>query len=115
MPSPPPIRRLRAAHYKAFGGAFDLAVRPLTVVFGHNGAGKSALAQLPIALASGLRGQGPAGLPLDVDGLRFGSSLLDLRHGRVVADVSLGLDLSLPDGGVLSHRRRRGASRRSDA
>jgi hypothetical protein len=32
----------------------------------------------------------------------------------VVADVSLGMDLSLPAGGVLSHRRRRGASHRGD-
>jgi hypothetical protein len=82
---------LEVSAYKAFAGTVRLELRPLTVVFGNNGAGKSALVRLPLQIYPALHttaGEAP-GLPLQARGVRFGSSYLDLRHGRIPDDLSL--------------------------
>ncbi len=71
----------------------DLA--PLTLIFGHNSVGKSALVRLPLLLLRALSGQtrGSA-FPLDVDGLSFGSRFADLVHGSTLTgEVSFSLEL----------------------
>lgn len=78
--------------YKAFEEQVRLELRPLTVVFGNNGAGKSALIRLPLQLAAALRpAEGAAaGLPLAARGLSFGRSYLDLRHGGIADRLQVG-------------------------
>lgn len=77
--------------YKAFPGGdngeaeeeklqrFTLA--PLTVIFGKNSSGKSAVVRLPRLLLGGMECQDERLLPLEVRGLRYGGRFLDLVHG----------------------------------
>ncbi|MBL8615750.1 MAG: AAA family ATPase [Deltaproteobacteria bacterium] len=90
-----PLSQLRIRAYKAFAGAVALDLRPLTIVFGYNGAGKSAVCTLPAAISAGLRGEGPPGLPLVVGPHRLGASHLDLRHGRTLQDFEVGISQPL--------------------
>ncbi len=94
MQTPPSLRleRIRGANYKAFQRSFELELAPLTVIFGRNGSGKTALLRLPLVLASALTGGDSPGLPLSVRGLRLGDSLASLVHGGVVDRYELAVD-----------------------
>ncbi len=111
-----------AASYKPFVDQETLPVAPLTVVFGANGAGKSALCRLPVAVAAALRAdaKAPAGLPLRVDHLSFGSSFASMRHGDdspsftvalrlgdAEASTSLSVTIGPTEGVRASHPRQR--------
>lgn len=77
--------------YKAFPGGdpgadhdeewqrLDLA--PLTLVFGKNNSGKSAVVRLPRLLLGGLACRDERILPLEDRGLRFGDRFVDIVHG----------------------------------
>lgn len=71
-------------NYKAFQGPFEFEVAPLNVVFGRNGAGKTALLRLPLAITAALAGGEAAGLPLRVRNVALGNSLLSFVHGGVI-------------------------------
>lgn len=94
------IREIEARHYKAFHDTVKLELAPLTVVFGRNGSGKSAIARLPLLLAAALRGESGAapGFPLSTRGLRFGSSLRSFRHGGNADTVDIRVLLEFPSG-----------------
>lgn len=90
------FQRLWGRGYKPFGGSFELPLAPLTVVFGRNGSGKSALVRLPALLVEAQRispGDRP-GLPAQARGMSFGTTLQDFRHGRVADEFDLGFELS---------------------
>ncbi len=99
MSRPLSLRAIQVSSYKAFPGTEELILAPLTILFGRNGAGKSALARLPAQLAAALSGSAALsgneepGLPLQVNALRFGDSLLDLVHGRIAGRIELVLKL----------------------
>jgi energy-coupling factor transporter ATP-binding protein EcfA2 len=82
-------------HYKAFEEAFSLELAPVTVVFGRNGSGKSALVRLPALLEEALRNlpNDPPGLPSRARGLEFGNSLASFCHGRLADRYELGFEL----------------------
>lgn len=76
--------------YKAFsGGDIDpedrglqrFALAPLTMIFGKNNSGKSAVARLPRLLLGGLACKDDRILPLEVLGLKYGARFVDLLHG----------------------------------
>lgn len=74
--------------YKAFpGGASEnddlqrLALAPLTLVFGKNNSGKSAVVRLPRLLLGGLACDDQRILPLEVRGQRYGGRFVDIVHG----------------------------------
>jgi hypothetical protein len=69
-------------NYKAFHGRESLELRPLTVLIGRNSSGKSAIARLPLLLAGALSDRAESPLELDVEGVDFGASFLDLIHNR---------------------------------
>lgn len=69
-------------NYKAFGGRESIELRPLTVLIGKNSSGKSAVARLPLLLAGAFDKQADAPIPLEVPGIDFGASFLDLIHNR---------------------------------
>lgn len=69
-------------NYKAFPARESLAIRPLTILIGRNSSGKSAIARLPMLLAGALSDRAEAPVELDVDGVDFGASFLDLIHNR---------------------------------
>lgn len=91
----PPVRlrKLAFENYKAFPGREELEIRPITVIIGRNGAGKSAVARLPLAVAAGLEGRGGPGLPMLVRGVHYGNSLLDLCHGGTADRFTIGCTL----------------------
>jgi hypothetical protein len=69
-------------NYKAFPARESLEIRPLTVLIGRNSSGKSAIARMPMLLAGALSDRAEAPVELDVDGVDFGASFLDLIHNR---------------------------------
>lgn len=70
--------------YKPFRKRVDLGLRPLTVLFGRNNSGKTALLRLPRLLLRSLSSRARIGFPLETDGLRFGESFRDLIHERLI-------------------------------
>lgn len=73
---------LRFENYKAFHRPASLELRPLTLLIGRNSAGKSAVARLPLLLSRALSGRAESPVELEVDGVDFGASFLDLIHNR---------------------------------
>lgn len=71
------------ANYKPFRSRADIDFAPLTVFFGRNNSGKTALLRLPRLLLRCLSTQKRDGFPLDVDELTFGESFHDLIHTRL--------------------------------
>jgi AAA ATPase domain len=87
-----PAHRLASVsikNFKAFEESARLELHPLTIVFGRNAAGKSVVARLPLLLTEALGRPGAEGLPLKVRGVSFGTSLLDLLHGRLMGVVEV--------------------------
>ena len=79
-------------NYRSFVDKTTIELRPLTLLFGYNSAGKSAaLRMLPLAAASTAPGQ-PSPLALDSDAAR-GASFRDLLS-RQTATPSLGIGFS---------------------
>lgn len=93
----PDLKYIEATNYKVFGGTIRLDLAPLTVVFGRNGSGKSALVRLPTLVSASLRPNADAepGLPYQARGMRFGSSFLSFCHGGVSRPDGVGLKLGL--------------------
>ncbi len=84
------ITTVRCEGYKPFREATELSLAPLTLVFGHNTAGKSALVRLPRLVVRALAGS----LEFSIGETRYGESLLDLVHGRdTLGVVRLGVSL----------------------
>jgi hypothetical protein len=74
--------------YKAFPGGDDdsddlqrLTLAPLTLVFGKNNSGKSAVVRLPRLLLGGLACDDERILPLEVRSLRYSGRFIDIVHG----------------------------------
>lgn len=95
------LSSLRFTDYKAFPGEQHLDLKPLTLVFGKNSAGKSAVVRLPILLLESLRG-GPTTPPLldlNARGLEFGHTIADLVHNRHL-DTIMKFEMDFEDGPV---------------
>lgn len=71
--------------YKACNGADAplqrLMLAPLTLIFGKNNSGKSAVVRLPRLLLGGMECNDDRVLPIEVRGLSYGSRFLDMVHG----------------------------------
>jgi AAA ATPase domain len=74
--------------YKPFSGGDSeddglqqLTLAPLTIVFGKNNSGKSAVVRLPRLILGSLAGDDDRILPLEVRGLRYGGRFVDIVHG----------------------------------
>jgi len=88
------ITSVRCEGYKPFHGPTELSFAPLTLVFGHNTSGKSALARLPRLALHAMAGS----LDLSIGSTRYGESFLDLVHGRdMLRAMRLGLTLERAD------------------
>ncbi|RDE49264.1 MAG: hypothetical protein DVS81_17540 [Candidatus Accumulibacter meliphilus] len=79
------VMELRFRGYKAYKGEpaeyQRLQLAPLTLVFGKNNSGKSAIVRLPRLLLGGLECKDGRVLPMEVRGLSYGSGFLDIVHG----------------------------------
>ncbi|RKH52495.1 AAA family ATPase [Corallococcus llansteffanensis] len=69
-------------NYKAFSRRETLVLRPLTILIGRNSSGKSAIARFPLLLAHALAERAQSPLELDIRGVDFGGSFVDLIHNR---------------------------------
>lgn len=80
------LTELRAENYKSFRSETACPIRQITVLLGKNNSGKTAAARVPLLVLSALGSpqRSPASpLPLQVRGLIYGSSLLELTHGQL--------------------------------
>ncbi len=80
------LTELRAENYKSFRSETTCPIRQITVLLGKNNSGKTAAARVPLLVLSALGSpqRSPASpLPLQVRGLVYGSSLLELTHGQL--------------------------------
>lgn len=79
------LTELRAENYKSFRSATSIPIRQITVLLGKNNSGKTAAARLPLLLLSAIGSPGSPNIPLalQVRGLVFGSSLLELTYGQL--------------------------------
>lgn len=85
------VESVRCEGYKPFRDAVELDLAPLTLLFGHNTSGKSALVRLPRMALRALGGS----LDLKIGDTRYGGSFLDLVHGRDKhGSMRLGLTLA---------------------
>lgn len=103
------LAAVRASNYLAFGGlqTVDLQVRPLTLIFGRNSSGKTALMRLirlavraiarPVADDSDGRDLRPGSrhLPMKVDDVLIAATFRDLVHGRFSKEMGIGLDIEV--------------------
>jgi len=67
-------------NYKPFRHRIDVDLAPLTIFFGRNNSGKTALLRLPVLLLRCLSSRAGQGFPIDVDDLSYGESFHDLIH-----------------------------------
>jgi len=98
----PTLQKLFVESFKAFEEREELPLAALTVVFGANGSGKSALCHVAVALRAALQpdiGAAP-GVPLNIGSLSLGSSFFSLRHGDGSPTFSVGLELGDEEGGT---------------
>jgi len=78
------LRSFGCTNYKAFKDSGTIEVRPLTLFFGRNNSGKSALMRLPRLILHALSSGAPRnGFPLQVEGLSYGRVFRDVIHGGI--------------------------------
>ena len=93
---------LHVERFKAFLRPQRLELRPLTSLIGRNSSGKSALARLPLLLKRSFSDKAEATVELEVDGVDFGASFLDLIHNRRPhGSIVLGAGFQADDGATV--------------
>jgi hypothetical protein len=84
------------SNYKAFREETRLELRPLTLLFGKNNSGKSALLRLPRLLLRAISTRARGGFPIEVDGLGFGGNFREMLHGaNPHGAASFGVELEI--------------------
>ncbi|EYF00305.1 AAA family ATPase [Chondromyces apiculatus] len=73
----PRLNRIAVEHYRAFEGGLDVHLRPLTLIYGKNNAGKSSVVRLLGILADSVAESAES--PLDLSGAAGGGCGLP-RH-----------------------------------
>lgn len=89
-------------NYKPFKDGFSMELRPLTLIFGKNSAGKSAAVRLLRLILRALSDRAAGAFPLDVGDVSFGEGFRDLVHGKlpvgaVTFEIKLEMDGELLD------------------
>ena len=78
------FKKIKFSNYKPFEEEQEFEIRPITIVFGKNNSGKSALCRLPILLsrASGNR-KIYKPIEWDYEDLKFGTEFRDLVYNKI--------------------------------
>ncbi|MBF0182979.1 MAG: ATP-binding protein [Magnetococcales bacterium] len=78
------VRSFGCSQYKAFRDPVTVEVRPLTLFYGKNSSGKSAILRLLRLLLRLFSFQSNFSLfPMEIDGLQYGDSFIDLVHEKL--------------------------------
>jgi len=86
-------------NYKPFKDDASVELRPLTIIFGKNSSGKSALLRLPLLLLQAISARDSSSFPLKAGEVFFGECLRDLIHGKLPhGAVSFNIKLEAEDG-----------------
>ena len=79
-------------NYKIFKNEQTLEIRPITILFGKNNAGKSAILKLPLILADSLRGKSAEIASSEFNGKDLYADIRDLVYGRATRAVRIGVE-----------------------
>ena len=82
--------KLTFEFYKIFKTKQVLEIKPITILFGKNNAGKSAVLKLPLILYGAIDGQSDEVVPADVKDETLYTDIRDLVYGRANRAVTLG-------------------------
>jgi hypothetical protein len=74
------LRKFYCEGYKAFTSRLEIAIRPITVVFGRNNSGKTSLVRFPVFAAASLSGTSRQMYALSHGRIRFGSSFRGIAN-----------------------------------
>ena len=81
------IKTIEFKTYKSYKDWQKLELKPLTILFGKNSSGKSALARLPTLFEESLKGNFPEPIQFNNNGVEIGAEFRDLVYGRREAEV----------------------------
>lgn len=84
--------KLSFENYKIFKNEQTLKIRPITILFGKNNAGKSAILKLPLLLANSLRGKSEEVISPEFNGRTLFSEMRDLVYGRANRAIRFGIE-----------------------
>ena len=79
-------------NYKIFKNEQTLEIRPITILFGKNNAGKSAILKLPLIIADSLRGKSAEVASSEFNGKDLYADIRDLVYRRATRVVKLSMD-----------------------
>lgn len=81
------IEKINFKTYKSYKDWQEFEFKPITVLFGKNSSGKSALAKLPTVIEEALKGNSTEPIILNNNGIELGTEFKDLLYGRVGTNV----------------------------
>ena len=81
------VKSIKFKSYKSYQDWQELEIKPLTILFGKNNSGKSAIAKLPTMIEESLKGNSDEPLQLNNNGVELGADFRDLLYGRVATEV----------------------------
>ncbi|MBT3209729.1 MAG: DUF3696 domain-containing protein [Bacteroidetes bacterium] len=92
------LKSIKFKSYKSYKDWQELEIKPLTILFGKNSSGKSAVAKLPTLIEESLIGKFEAPILLNNNGVELGADFKDLVYGRIDTEVlEFELNASIPD------------------
>ncbi|MCK5524336.1 MAG: DUF3696 domain-containing protein [Thiomargarita sp.] len=77
------LSNLSFENYKTFQKRESIEVKPLTLLIGRNSSGKSVISRLPLLIAHALSERANSPIELELEGLDFGVSFVDLIYNRL--------------------------------
>ncbi|MEM7183772.1 MAG: DUF3696 domain-containing protein, partial [Spirochaetota bacterium] len=80
------LDKIRFRKYKSYRDWQELQLKPLTIVFGKNSSGKSAIVRLPTLLETSLSGEISEPVQLNNYGIELGAEFRELIYSKVDTD-----------------------------
>lgn len=85
------IDKISFKNYKIFKDSQTIELKPITVIFGKNNSGKSAIVKLPKLIESSLKSTVSTPIQINNDGVEFGLELRDLVYGKAIRAIEFDL------------------------
>ena len=81
------IKKINFKTYKSYKDWQELEFKPITILFGKNSSGKSAVAKLPTLIEDALNTSSYEPIKLNNNGVELGTEFKDLLYGRIGTNV----------------------------